>query len=247
MTIGPAHTVSACDAAVPTGTYARSMRDSRSTLHSLVLLSALLLLLVASVAGPVAANSPSGLPPTISMDPTSAGPGSVVEVTGIDFPSQQLIEIQLDTAAGRSDLAVLITTDDGYFRKFVELPADVSAGWWELRVTALNGVSASHAFDAASADTVDVTGASEAASAAGLSVRRGNTGSDIMVMLVLAVLLAAVGGGAAYAWREVRGEHMQPGMGAGTDPIWSVAGSDDPGPELIGSNQPDLGALHGES
>jgi hypothetical protein len=204
------------------------MRDSRLSLHSMVLL----LVLVAIMAGPVAATS-SGLPPTITMDPSSAGPGSVVEVSGIDFPVKQLVEVQLDTAAGRSDLALLITTDDGYFRTFVKLPADVSAGWWELRVTALDGASAGYAFDAASADTVDVTSAYQASSAAGLSVRRGNTGTDIMVMLVIAVLLAAVGGGVAYAWREVRGEHTQPGMGAGADPIWSLAGSDDPGPELV--------------
>jgi hypothetical protein len=219
------------------------MRDSRLSLHSMVLL----LVLVAMLASPVAAAASSGLPPTITMDPSSAGPGSVVEVSGIDFPSDQLVEVQLDTAAGRSDLALLITTDAGYFRTFVELPADVSAGWWELRVTALDGASAGYAFDAASADTVDVSSASQASSAAGLSVRRGNTGTDIMVMLVLAVLLAAVGGGAAYAWREVRGEHTEPGMGAGADPIWSLAGSDDPGPELIAPTQPDLGALHGKS
>lgn len=205
----------------------------------------MLLVLVAVLLTPISAMAASGLPPTITMVPDAAGPGSVVEVSGIDFPARQLVEIQLDSAAGRSDLAVLMTTEEGYFRSFVELPADITAGSWELRATALDGSSAGYAFDAASAATVDATGAAGSNVEAGLSVRRGNSGTDIMVMLVLAALLAAIGGGAAYAWREVRGEHVEPGMAAGSDPIWSLAGSDDTGPELLAPPDPERGAVRG--
>jgi hypothetical protein len=219
------------------------MRDGRPTRHSNVLL----LVLLAVLASPLAALASSGLPPTITMDPAAAGPGSVVEISGIDFPAKQLVEVQLDSAAGRTDLALIVTSDAGYLRAFVQLPADLEAGSWELRATALDGSSASHAFDAASAQTVDASGASPASAEAGLSVRRGNTGSDIMVMLILAVLLAAVGGGAAYAWREVHGERVQPGMGAGSDPIWSLAGSDDRGPELTAALDPEWDTLRSKS
>ena len=36
---------------------------------------------------PSAVVASSGLPASVAMEPDSAGPGSVVEVTGIDFPT----------------------------------------------------------------------------------------------------------------------------------------------------------------
>ncbi len=196
------------------------MRDRRH-----IPLPALLMLVVVSlVVTPVVAMASSGLPATITMKPAAAGPGSTVEVTGIDFPGDQLVEVLLFTSAGSSDLAVIMASDEGYFRSFVTLPSDTPAGLWEMRASALDGTTASHAFDAASAPTVDAAGAVTLSAEASLAGRSGNSSTDIMVMLVLAVLLAAVGGAAAYAWREVHSEGRQPGMGAGDDPIWSFAG-----------------------
>lgn len=187
-------------------------------------LTAVLLALVSLLVTPVIATASSGLPATITMRPAAAGPGSTVEVTGIDFPADQLVEVQLSTSAGSSDLAVVMASDDGYFRSFVPLPSDTPSGLWELRAVALDGTTASHAFDAASAAVVDAARAVNLSAEASLVGRSGNSSTDIMVMLVLAVLLAAVGGAAAYAWREVHSEGRQPGMGAGDDPIWSLAG-----------------------
>ncbi len=184
----------------------------------------MLLALVSLLVTPVVAMASSGLPATITMRPAAAGPGSTVEVTGIDFPADQLVEVQLSTSAGSSDLAVVMASDEGYFRSFVPLPSDTPSGLWELRAVALDGTTASHAFDAASAAVVDAARAVNLSAEASLVGRSGNSSTDIMVMLVLAVLLAAVGGAAAYAWREVHSEGRQPGMGAGDDPIWSLAG-----------------------
>ncbi len=115
-------------------------------------------------------------------------------------------------------------------------------GRWELSATSLDGSNAVHVFDAATADIVDASRRLAASAEAGLSGSRGNSSTDILVMLVLAVLLAALGGGAAFAWREVRGETSQPGMGAGDDPIWSLAGAGDGTLELTAADEPEWGA-----
>jgi len=52
----------------------------------------------------------------------------------------------------------------------------------------------------------------------------GNSPADIMVLLVFAFLIAAVGGAGAYVWHQTRTGGAQPGMARGEDPIWSGAG-----------------------
>lgn len=160
-----------------------------------------------------------------------------MEVTGIDFPGDHVVVLDAVTTAGSEDVAVFITAEAGYFRELVTLPATLPAGEWVLRATALDGSSASHAFRA-TAGMEGLPGTGSTTSTAALGGNR-TSSSDIVVMLIIAVLLAALGGGAAYAWREVHTVRLQPGMGAGDDPIWSTAG--DIGIELTASGDPDWG------
>ena len=185
-----------------------------------------------------AAVAASGLPATVSMDPASAEPGSEVEVTGLDFPSGQAIELQLTTISGPVHLATVTTEEGGYFRQSVTLPTDVAPGPWELRAIAPNGMVAVHSFEAGTAPAavhpVDEAAGDPATETAGdpatettvatatdQTTPRGNSAADIMVMLVFAVLIAVVGGAFVFAWNQTHGSTRQPGMGAGDDPIWS--------------------------
>jgi len=61
------------------------MRERRQTLLPTVLALTFVALLVT----PIAAMAASGLPATVAMNPESAGPGTTVEITGLDFPSGQ--------------------------------------------------------------------------------------------------------------------------------------------------------------
>ena len=176
-----------------------------------------------------AAVAASGLP-AVSMDPASAEPGSEVEVTGLDFPSGQAVELQLTTTSGPVHLATLTTEEGGYFRQSVTLPTDVAPGPWELRATAPNGMVAVHSFEAGNAPPAvhpadeaagDPATETTVATATDQTTPRGNSAADIMVMLVFAVLIAAVGGAFVFAWNQTHGSTRQPGMGAGDDPIWS--------------------------
>jgi len=173
------------------------------------------------------------------MFPESAGPGSTVEVTGIDFPGEQLIELQLDTTAGSSDLALFMSAEGGYFREFVTLPADVPAGAWELRAIALDGSQAAYGFQAVEGVVTDASAPQLMTAGTGLTASSSNSSSDIVVMLVIAVMLAALSGGAAYAWREVHADGAQPGMGAADDPIWNAIGSDGATRERTTADDPD--------
>ncbi len=219
------------------------MRVRRQTLLPTVLALAFAALL----ATPIVALAASGLPATVTMSPESAGPGSTVEVTGIDFPASQFIELQLDTAAGSSDLAVFVSAEGGYFQEFVTLPADVPPGAWELRAIALNGSQATYGFQAVGGVVTDASAPQAITAEAGLTVSGGNSSSDIVVMLVIAVMLAAVSGGAAYAWREVHANGAQPGMGTADDPIWNAVASDGATHEQTAAADPDWMAPQRES
>ena len=216
---------------MPRAAYARGMRARREALIPVLALVALLLT-------PAAVFAASGLPASVAMEPAAAGPGSIVEVTGIDFPAGKLVEVKLGSAADDRDLAILIADENGYFRTFATLPDDVPAGAWVLRAVSLDGTTAGHAFDASTAEVVDASLGLVAGAEASLSGGRGNSSTDILVMLILAVLMAVLGGGAAYAWREVHGATAQPGMGAGDDPIWSVAGASDASLQVTASDAP---------
>lgn len=213
--------------------------------------------------GHATAAARSGLPATITMHPPAAGPGALVEVVGIDFAGGVPIVLELarptvspDGPAAETgqaadlpaetELAVIVATEGGYFRELVRLPADMTLGWWELRASAVDGLTASYAFEAGGhaqaarggSTTSGSTPATSTATRAAIAGSRGNSGADIVVMLIIAVMLAAIGGGAAYAWREVHALTTQPGMGAGDDPIWSSGGLEELAPGLTASGEP---------
>lgn len=199
----------------------------------------LMLALVALVVAPAIAAAQSGLPATVTLDPEAAEPGAVVEVIGIDFPGHEPITLELADETGAAELAVVTTVAGGYFRELVTLPVDVPAGAWELRASAPDGSVATHPFVVEpGADGAGASGADTAE--AGLTTRRGNSGTDVMVMIIIGVMLGAIGAGGAYAWREVHSVSMQPGMAAGQDPIWSGRAAEEPAPapELTATGEP---------
>ena len=134
----------------------------------------LALTFVALLVNPIAAMAASGLPATITMTAESAGPGATVEVTGVDFPTNAAVELQLSTADGTVHLGTATTTDGGYFREVLTLPVGAPVGSWELRAAAPDGSNATLAFAVAATDAT----APEPAVAA----PRGNSLADIVVI-----------------------------------------------------------------
>lgn len=186
--------------------------------------SVLALALVALLVTPFAASAASGLPSTITMTPERAGPGSQVEIVGLDFPAGRTVDLRLTTTAGAVHLATTAIEEGGYFRQSLELPADVAPGFWELRATSDTGAVAVHIFEATSgpaAAVVDTAAAQDVAVEPAAS--SGMFGSNLLVLLVLAVLIGVVGGAVVYVWRQMRRPEGEPGMGSGDDPIWSGA------------------------
>jgi hypothetical protein len=92
--------------------------------------------------------------------------------------------------------------------------------------SAADGTMAAPAFEAESASIIVEPGAPPADVEPETTTPQGNSASDIIVMLIIAFLIAAVGGALAYAWYQTHGALRQPGMGAGDDPIWSNAGDE---------------------
>jgi hypothetical protein len=205
--------------------------------------SVLALTFVALLIVPLTAAAASGLPATVSMNPASAAPGATVEVTGLEFPGLDVVELHLATSAGRIHLLDTVTADSGYFREVIALPADVAAGTWEVQASALDGSTASHRFDAAAAASAALAAGSTTTAVAG----SGNSGANVVFMLVIAGLLAAVGGSVVHVVREVRRGDRQPGMGAGDDPIWSGPTGADVSPDLTAVDEPVWMAAHSES
>ena len=107
--------------------------------------SVLALTLVSLLAAPVAVLAQSGAP-AISMYPETAGPGSTVEITGIDFPPERVVEVQLATPEGTTPLTTATTTADGDFRQILALPIGITEGAWELQATAADGTTSTFAF-----------------------------------------------------------------------------------------------------
>jgi hypothetical protein len=172
------------------------------------------------------ASADSGLPATLGMEPATAGPGAQVEVSGLDFPAGESVDLQVATSAGPVHLATVTVADGGYFRQPVTLPADAPTGAWELRATAADGTTAVHVFETGPAPIIAEPAAPPADTASATTTPVGNSPTDIMVMLTFALLIAAVGGALAYAWYLTHDGSRQPGMGAGDDPIWSNAGEE---------------------
>jgi hypothetical protein len=173
-----------------------------------------------------AAAAASGLPATITMRPASAGPGSVVEVVGLDFPAEQAVELQLTTTAGPVHLATAMTEAGGYFRQRVTMPRDVEPGFWELRATAANGVAAAQIFEASApaavvAPDAEAAGTNEAPVAAGTS-----SGANLLVMFVLLFTFGAIALAATFVYYKVHHPEIDPGMSSAEDPIWGGAPTD---------------------
>src|SRR5687768_3636258 len=109
----------------------------------------MLALALVALSFPVAAaTAASGLPPTIAMNPETAGPGATVEIVGLDFPAEGAIELQVTTTAGPVSLGTTVASEGGYFRQAVTLPLDVEPGFWEVRATGPGGAAAVHIFEA---------------------------------------------------------------------------------------------------
>ena len=195
------------------------MRERRQTLLGSVLALTFVSLLVT----PLAAFGASGLPATISMNPATAGPGTRVEVVGLDFAAGQDVDLQLTTTTGPIHLATATTEDGGYFRHSVTLPADVAPGFWELRATGPGGAVAVLIFEAGEA--VLAAAPVEAADAT-LAAAGGSTSGDLLVVLVLLLLVGGIAAAAGFVYYQTHRSDDQPGMAAGEDPIWSGAHSD---------------------
>jgi hypothetical protein len=174
----------------------------------------------------MAASAASGLPPTITMNPGQAGPGSQVEVLGLDFPAATQVELLLTTTAGPVPLGSATTGEGGYFRQVVTFPPEVAPGFWELRASAPGGVVAVTIFEAEvpSAAAGPDAGAQTATTAAAAQASSGTLiDPNLVVMLVLLLLVVAVGGAATFVWYQTHRREGEPGMGTGDDPIWSGA------------------------
>ncbi|CAN5574189.1 hypothetical protein BH24CHL9_BH24CHL9_16110 [soil metagenome] len=198
------------------------MRASRLPHLPTLLLSVALAVMLHALA----ASAASGLPPTITMSPGQAGPGSEVEVLGLDFPAAVEVDLLLTTTAGPVALGTATTGEGGYFRQPVTFPAEIAPGFWELRATAPGGAIAVTIFEAEAPGAVaGVQGeAMVAAAAESLPSSGALIDPNLAVVLVLILLLVAVGGCATFVWYQTHRREGEPGMSTGDDPIWSGAG-----------------------
>jgi hypothetical protein len=183
--------------------------------------------LVALVAAPIVAFAASGLPSSITMTPERAGPGTLVEVVGLDFPDGQAVVLQLTTTAGAVQLATTTAEDGGYFRQSLTLPAGIAPGFWELRATAASGAVAVHIFESTQGVAAPVP--ADVGAVTANPVTEDGSGlfdADLVVVLVLVLLIGVIGVAAAYVWQQMGRSEGQPGMPHGDDPIWSGAPSE---------------------
>lgn len=215
------------------------MRERGQTL----LPSVLALVFTALLVTPLVALGASGLPATVTMNPEAAGPGSTVEITGLEFPANQAVDLQLTTTAGPMPLGSATTEEGGYFRQEVVLPADAPIGYWELRASAPDGSVAVYLFEA---DSGAIAAAAVAPAETSTAAAAGeNSLGDIIVMLVFALLIAGVGGAILYVYVQSKGGTGQPGMSEGADLIWS-GGSSQEDPEQSSSDEPAWKTAHSE-
>jgi hypothetical protein len=181
----------------------------------------LVLALVALSYPLAAASAASGLPATIMMNPENAGPGSVVEVVGLDFPPDGTVELQVTTTAGPVALGSTEATSGGYFRQAVTLPSDVEPGFWELRATGPGGVAAVHIFEAGVVTTAAVGAAAPVATGSGALIDPNLVTTLVMLLLLIVIVCAAV-----FVYGVTHKQPGQGGMPVGDDPIWSGASSE---------------------
>jgi hypothetical protein len=184
----------------------------------------LALALASLLVAPVAVLAQSGAS-AISMYPETAGPGSTVEITGIDFPPDRVVEVQLATPDGTIPLTSATTSPEGDFRRIVALPLAVTEGAWELQATAADGTTSAYSF----VTSPDAAAAAEAAAASAptTTTSQGNSGGDIALMLIIAVVLGGLALGAMIVYRQIKDE-APPGMGKGDDLIWGGGSAETP-------------------
>jgi hypothetical protein len=194
--------------------------------------SVLALTLASLLLVPLTALAQSGAP-AISMYPETAGPGSTVEVTGIDFPPERVVEVQVMTPDGTVPLTTATTSPEGAFRQIVALPIGAPDGAWELQATAADGTTSTFAFVTA-ADVAAV--ADLPADVTPTEAGAGNSGGDIALMLIVGVLLGIVAFAAMVVYRQVKDE-SPPGMGKGDDLIWGGGQAAD-GPAQTATEEP---------
>lgn len=177
---------------------------------------------------PISVMAASGLPPTITMTPQAAGPGSQVEVVGLDFPPGGQVDLLLTTTAGPVPLGSTVVEEAGYFRQSVVFPAELAPGFWELRATGPQAAVAVLIFEALD-PSVLASGAIRAdASASSDTLVRPTTPSslidpNLVVMAVLVLFAVGMASAGAFIWYQTHRKEGEPGMGAGDDPIWSGA------------------------
>lgn len=209
------------------------MREVRLPLIPSVLASALLALLLT----PMSVIGASGLPATITMSPANAGPGSTVEVVGIDFPAGQPLEISLTTTSGQLVLDETTVEAGGYFRTAVTFPDDVAPGFWELRATAGDGRTAVHIFESLAGRVV--APAVEAPVTQTPVASGGGIDGTLVTLVVLALLIGGVGGASIYVWGLLKHPKGDPGMATGDDPIWAAGDMPAPDvPTLVAPSEP---------
>lgn len=188
--------------------------------------SVLALTLVSLLVVPLAVVAQSGAP-AISMYPETAGPGSTVEITGIDFPPERVVEVQLATPDGTMPLTTATTSPEGDFRQILSLPIGVPEGTWELRANAADGTTSTFSFLTSPDAAVEAAAAPAAAAQAPADTTSGNSGGDNALMLIIAVVLGALVLGTMVVYRHIRDE-SPPGMGKGDDLIWGGGSADTP-------------------
>jgi hypothetical protein len=188
--------------------------------------SVLVLTLVSLLVAPLAALAQSSAP-AISMYPETAGPGSTVEITGIDFPPERVVEVQLATPDGTRPLTTATTSPDGDFRQILSLPIGLTEGAWELRVNAADGTASTYSFLTSPDAAVEAAAAAPAVSTVDAATTSGNSSNDIALMLIVAVVLGGVALGVMVVYRQLRAD-SPPGMGKGDDLIWGGGSAETP-------------------
>lgn len=233
MTIGLARSVSAVDDAAAARSYARDMSERTGSLLPPVLALSLLMLL----AIPLAASAQSGEQASIRVRTAAGDDGAGVEVSGLGFPGDTTVVLELVTPAGPYPLATVATDGAGSFRDVLTVPDRVFRAALRLDARSASGSSASYDMAAIEAvQTVAVASAAEPAAGGRVSEQPG-AASDDAVLVLIAIVLGALATAVLYAYRTFDDERRRPGMGAGDDLIWG-GGHERVTPEPTATDEP---------
>lgn len=166
--------------------------------------------------------------PAISVYPEDPRPGSAVEIVGIGFPAEHVVELELTTPDGTVPLATAATDTEGRFSHMAALPFSATEGAWEVRASAVDGTTSTFGFTAASdASAAGVVESAPVTGPAPVEAPAGNTSGDIAVLLIIAVVLGGLALGAMVVYRQLK-DDSPPGMGKGDDLIWGGGKAETP-------------------